>query len=223
MIISFVNGKGGVGKTTLSMSVAYCLWTMGHRVVVIDADPQQSDVKWSARRGKELPNGMMIAGQASKALHKTINPYADSHDFIVIDGPAGFTSEAEAITRSCIMASDLCLIPTSPSATDIEESMKTMDLIESAKVMKPDLRMLFVLNRQKDRTIIAAATYKALVEIGAANNVARSKISYRVSFGDTIDGLFIQEVTGENSIASKEILALTNEILHIEGLQEYME
>ena len=40
MIISFLNQKGGVGKTTLSVNVAACLARRGHRVLLIDADKQ---------------------------------------------------------------------------------------------------------------------------------------------------------------------------------------
>ncbi|WP_367344931.1 ParA family protein [Stenotrophomonas bentonitica] len=40
-VISFVNMKGGVGKTTLALNVAHCLSaTHGKRVAVIDIDPQ---------------------------------------------------------------------------------------------------------------------------------------------------------------------------------------
>jgi chromosome partitioning protein len=39
-IITFANNKGGVGKTTSALAVAYCFAAMGHRTLLIDADPQ---------------------------------------------------------------------------------------------------------------------------------------------------------------------------------------
>lgn len=39
-IISVFNNKGGVGKTTLTFHVAHSLAEMGHKVLVVDADPQ---------------------------------------------------------------------------------------------------------------------------------------------------------------------------------------
>lgn len=39
-VISFINMKGGVGKTTLCVSVADCFSKQGKKVLIIDADPQ---------------------------------------------------------------------------------------------------------------------------------------------------------------------------------------
>ena len=39
-VVSFINMKGGVGKTTLSLGVADYLSEQGYNVLVIDADPQ---------------------------------------------------------------------------------------------------------------------------------------------------------------------------------------
>jgi chromosome partitioning protein len=41
-IISFINLKGGVAKTTNAVAVAECLATSGYRTLLIDADHQCS-------------------------------------------------------------------------------------------------------------------------------------------------------------------------------------
>ena len=47
-IIAIVNQKGGVGKTSLAMNLAWFLHTAGGRTVVLDADPQGSATRWAA-------------------------------------------------------------------------------------------------------------------------------------------------------------------------------
>lgn len=60
MIISFVNQKGGVGKTNTAINVAAGLARMNKRVLLIDADPQGSAIQWQAVEGN----------QAFVALHR---------------------------------------------------------------------------------------------------------------------------------------------------------
>ncbi len=50
MIVSFLNQKGGVGKTTLAINVADALSRHKHRVLLVDADPQGSALDWAAAR-----------------------------------------------------------------------------------------------------------------------------------------------------------------------------
>lgn len=39
-VIAFCNQKGGVGKTTTAASLGVCLADMGHRILLVDLDPQ---------------------------------------------------------------------------------------------------------------------------------------------------------------------------------------
>ena len=50
MIISCLNQKGGVGKTTISLNLAASLTRTGARVLLIDANPAPS--------GQGLPQGL---------------------------------------------------------------------------------------------------------------------------------------------------------------------
>jgi chromosome partitioning protein len=49
--LSLVSQKGGVGKTTLALNLSYALAARGHRVLLVDTDPQGAI-------GNSLPNGV---------------------------------------------------------------------------------------------------------------------------------------------------------------------
>ena len=84
MIISFLNQKGGVGKTTLAVHVATALAMDGHRVLLVDGDPQGSALDWSASR--EIDALFPVVGIPKPTIHKELPKLAANYDFVVIDG-----------------------------------------------------------------------------------------------------------------------------------------
>ena len=54
-IIAVAMQKGGVGKSTLTRSLAVAGTTAGYNILALDMDTQQSMVQWADRRTSELP------------------------------------------------------------------------------------------------------------------------------------------------------------------------
>ena len=84
MIISFLNQKGGVGKTTLSINVAAALAARGHKLLLIDADKQCSASTWAGLR--EEP-AFQVVSMARENMAKEALWLASDFAFTIIDGP----------------------------------------------------------------------------------------------------------------------------------------
>ena len=85
-VISVLNQKGGVGKTTLAVHLATAFVRQDKRVLLLDADPQGSALDWAAaRHGKPL---FPVAGLPKSSIHKELPSLATPYDLVVIDGAA---------------------------------------------------------------------------------------------------------------------------------------
>jgi chromosome partitioning protein len=71
--IAVYNHKGGVGKTTVSLNLSVCLAAAGHRVLLVDIDPQQSSTTVLSRTGASPNLVDVIKKQAviEDAVHET--------------------------------------------------------------------------------------------------------------------------------------------------------
>ena len=210
MIIGVLNQKGGVGKTTLSLSIAHELArrTSADDVLVVDSDPQQSALNWSEVREIKLP--FTVIGFSKKSLHRDLPPIAKNYTHVVIDGSPRVTE----LARSCIMASDLVVVPCTPSPYDIWASTETIELIKEATIYKEKLKGVFTINRKIANTAIGRDVVEMLN--GMELPVLSSHITQRVIFAESAaTGKTIFDVEPEGKAAS-EISLLVDELLKFE-------
>jgi chromosome partitioning protein len=83
MIIVLGSQKGGVGKSTLAVSIAAYLMALGKRVLIVDADDQKSVLTWYNNRPENLPH-MPVTG-ASGNIKAMLKEHEKSYDFVIAD------------------------------------------------------------------------------------------------------------------------------------------
>ena len=206
-VISVLNQKGGVGKTTLSINLAAALKAADHSVLLVDADPQGSSMDWAAAR--EAEPLFSVVGYAKPTIHKTVADIGVGKDFVIIDGAPRVTD----LARSCIMASDLVLIPVQPSPYDIWASQEIVDLIKEAAAYKPELQAAFIINRKIPNTAIGRDVEGALAEFELP--VIETTIDQRVIFAESAAGGISVMEQDAKSQAAKEITTLAQNVLNM--------
>lgn len=209
MIISFLNQKGGVGKTTLSINVATALAKNKQKVLLIDADPQNSSMDWAASRKRE--SLFTVVGINKPIIHTEVRKLSKDYDHIVIDGPPRIYD----VARSAIVASDVVIIPVQPSPYDIWAADEVVKLIKEVSEPLEGIKVIksaFVINRKITNTAIGRDVIAALEPYNI--DILDTHICQRVAYAESAtSGMSVIELTDKDSLAINEINSLTNEIL----------
>jgi len=206
-VISILNQKGGVGKTTLAVHLATAFARQKQSVLLIDADPQSSALDWAAAR--HIESLFPVVGLPKASIHKELPSLASNYDIVIIDGPP----RVYDVAKSAIMASSLVLIPVQPSPYDVWAAKEIIDLLSDVEIHKPTLKRAFMINRKIVNTAIGRDVAEALSTYPVP--VLGSAICQRVAFAESAaQGLTVYDLDPD-MLASQEMSALANEVARL--------
>ena len=194
-IITVAHQKGGVGKTTLALNIAYCL-KHSMRVAILDSDPQGSIAGISEFKGLEGLDLLPIDQLAKRR---------DDYDIAIIDTPPYLSS----LLPDFFELSDYVLVPTKAGILDIMAIKATIDLLKAAQRKNKALKAGIVLNMIQHSTTLTQDIVNQLDIYDVP--VHETMVSQRVSYARSplTGGIFeTDDVKAQN-----EIFNLTKEIL----------
>lgn len=188
-VLSVINEKGGSGKSTVATNLATALHRAGHRVVLVDADPQGTVRDWrdASPEGVDLPP--VVGIDRANMLQSSLKTLA-GNDVLIIDAPAKANEMAQAI----VGASHVALIVIQPSGADLWASAATVRMIKSKLALGGQIDAAFLVNRASQFTKLSK-----LVAAGDWNEYGLDQLDTtlgnRVAFAQALtDGLSVYDL-----------------------------
>ena len=133
MRIAFVNGKGGVGKSTLCYLVGLALQDAGKRVRIVDRDPQKSISAWIR------PERDGITLEETEGVNCTLVDTRPTLD--------------DSTIPETIREATHVVLPCSPSPGDVTTIGATAAVVR--EFLAPGAKAMIALNMVKAKTILA--------------------------------------------------------------------
>jgi len=209
-IVTILQQKGGVGKTTTAVNLAAALASMHPhlQIAVADADQQRSATIWIQRGKGEM--GVTVHTVAADGDGRNLRAELEAiqADIIIIDLPPAL----EAVSLRAAIRADLLLVPTGASVVDLAATRAAVNICKEALETNPAKGYLLVPNRVQHNTASGRELRTALAAWGP---VSESTLTLRVAFAEAAAvGLGVTQYAPE-SPASQEIAMLAEEVAKI--------
>jgi chromosome partitioning protein len=212
MIITVVNQKGGVGKTTLAVHLCAWLQEQGLRIALIDADGQAASSRWI----REAQSGITIVTESNAdAIIEQAKELRETHDVIVGDGPANL---AEA-TRALLLVADLAAVPCGTSLPEFEAAAASFRILRTAQMVRNGERPAgrLVMNRlRSDRFVLTRESKEAAKSLGVP--IAECVLRLREAVADSPGQRTVVWRMGRRAAGAAREMTMLIEELYAHGL-----
>jgi len=209
MIVSLISQKGGVGKSSLALAIAWELHARGMRVLIADTDPQAT-----ARTAGEIAAENGLNGPTTLSFGKDLSrpnqlpAVARQFDHVIVDTP-GKLSE---VTTPVLMVSEVTLVPIGPSPAELWGNADSITLVQAARdSFNPGLRAGIVYVRTDPKTVLNSRVRTTLEksELPMFSSETTSRVVWKEAL---LKGQGVAQYNPKDK-AAREVRMLVNELL----------
>ena len=210
LTIVLAGQKGGVGKSTVAVCLAAEAVRRSMKVLLVDADPQGTARTWAevaTEAGRPAPS--IVAMGATMHRDRQLSDIGEPFDLVLIDCPPRLGD----IQRSALMVADIVILPCGPTAAEAWALALSQELVEEARIVRPELAAYILITRTQGRTTIGKSAREVLEPSGIP--ILKTELGYRVAYQESL--AMGQGVTtyAPRDAAAAEIKALLDEVLVI--------
>lgn len=185
--LTVCNLKGGTGKTTTAVHLAHAYAARGATVLLVDADPQGSALRWSEYAEWDLPTVSLPV----KTLHSRLAGIVPAGtDVVVIDTPP--LDEQAGIVYSALRVADHVLVTMAPTMMEFERLADVWAAVSEVEPLRAAPAAAAVLLNRTVPNARSTAQFRALIE-ESEHRVLTTTIPRREriaqAFGSTVSDL----------------------------------
>lgn len=236
-VISIMNFKGGVGKTTTATNLAYLLSEKNFKTMVIDADPsgnasyfyskydeEKPSLSWVLRENCELSkvirrtkyknldivqanNTLMGIECSCFLLEEQLKKIREQYDFVIIDCHPSL----EDYTIAALVASDLCIMPLKLDQYGINGIELMDEQIDEIEKITGRIRYKILIT-QFQRSISGRKGYEELITLNRYP-IFRSVIRRTVKVDESTYKRKPLQKCARNSTAAEDYRSFVEELL----------
>jgi chromosome partitioning protein len=192
-----INGKGGVGKTTITTNLASYFASRNVPTTIVDCDPQGSSLHWLAHRPTDAfkIHGVDLSRRVGSGRRQIPRETRQ----LIIDAPAG---PSRLLLQDLLARTQSILIPIAPSSIDVHATANFIkELLLVGQVRFRNLRVAVLANRVRGGKPIYAPLERFLASLKIS---ILSRVSDSDVYVDAAErGLGVFEIPGSEADAER--------------------
>ena len=214
MIVLFGHQKGGVGKSTVAINVAYHLQKKYKDLILLDLDSQNSAILFNQLRTSENLPTIKCVKESDINFSNFIDKYFGNKENLLIIDSGGYDSD---VNRAALIKADIIITPVGISQIEIFGLQKFRKILkEASKALGVKIKTNVLLNNVDSRSKNKLKDLREYIKdnhkyFNLLDSTIHTRADFKNSYGD---GLTVKEFNKKGS-AAQEIKELTKEILKL--------